>query len=530
MNKQGISIIVLVVTIIVMIILATAVIITLTNNGIIGKTNEAKFKSDMKSAQEELNIYTASKILETKSSNVYYTKEDINSGTGEGKLDIKTIITNIKNEYENKLIVINGELYYIVNYKDEEDKKKGMWACQAGVIVEGYTNCEDILTGSGLDKRPTGKCNDVTKICEPDLTGFNAENTYYLTYDENGNEVLKGKISNKVPTDWYDYSDTAKKWANIKVINGKEQAYFVWIPRYEYKIIGGEDDTTPKQVLVNYITPNMILTEGYTLPAAFIWNMTDEEKGTKQLPGFWASKYEVANSSETGEIDFTYKAEKTSINITNIINSTIATTFEYWIGEEKKATTTNLTYEYMGLQRGTEYTVTIKAISATGDVIKSINKQIKTADNATYNEANAPDLTGFNSNNTYYVTFDASGNPIRGNKISGTAPSSWYNYGITENNKNWANIVTVNDNETPEDESDDILAYFVWIPRYEYYIYGGNTASTPKEVDVAFIPTSKVTPTHGYTIPAAFVWDMTDEGKGIKQLSGFWSSKYEITQ
>jgi Tfp pilus assembly protein PilE len=52
-EKQGISLIVLVITIIVMIILAASVVITLSNSGIIGKANEAVIQMDLKNIQQE---------------------------------------------------------------------------------------------------------------------------------------------------------------------------------------------------------------------------------------------------------------------------------------------------------------------------------------------------------------------------------------------------------------------------------------------------------------------------------------------
>ena len=529
MLKKGISLIVLVITIIIMIVLVSIIIINLSSNKITTQAEEAVFKSDMKAALMEVDNYVASQIVSGLDKNNKYSKPIVNSGNGEGQLSIKEIIPGIKDKYVAKLQVIDNKLYYLVNFKDKSDKQKGMWACQSGLIVEGFSNCQDILDATGIDRRPIGKCDDNTGICQPDLTGFNANITYYLMYDENGKEILGETISNKPPQDWYDYSEGSKKWANIKIINGDNQAYYVWIPRYEYKIIGGEDSTTPKEVLTNYITTTQELTEGYKLPAAFTWDMTDVGGEVKQLPGFWYSKYEVTNDSATGVFDFTYKAEKNSINITGIQNTTVAITYEYWINGEKKSTSTATTYEYMGLERNKEYEVTVKVVTGNGDVIRSVTKKISTIAIPTEYEANKPNLTGFNVNTTYYVTYDSNGNPVKGDKISEVAPGNWYNYGGTKDTNKWANIVAVDDKGT-EDTSDDTEAYFVWIPRYEYYIYGGNTASTPKEVEVVFIPTTKITPTYGYEIPAAFVWDMTDTGGEKKQLEGFWASKYEVSQ
>ena len=55
-KKQGISLIVLVITIIVMIILATAVIITLNNVGIINKANDAVDKTNLKQVEQLANL------------------------------------------------------------------------------------------------------------------------------------------------------------------------------------------------------------------------------------------------------------------------------------------------------------------------------------------------------------------------------------------------------------------------------------------------------------------------------------------
>ena len=51
LNKKGISLIVLVITIIVMIILATAIILSLNSSNIVEKAKEAKTASDMANAK-----------------------------------------------------------------------------------------------------------------------------------------------------------------------------------------------------------------------------------------------------------------------------------------------------------------------------------------------------------------------------------------------------------------------------------------------------------------------------------------------
>jgi len=66
-KKKGISLIVLVITIIVMIILASAILISLSNSGIIGKANEAVKASDLKAVQNVAALAWAEAYLDKKS-------------------------------------------------------------------------------------------------------------------------------------------------------------------------------------------------------------------------------------------------------------------------------------------------------------------------------------------------------------------------------------------------------------------------------------------------------------------------------
>ena len=59
-KKRGISLIVLVITIIVIIILAVAVIFSIANNNPIENAKEARFRNDVKTMQEELELLKAS--------------------------------------------------------------------------------------------------------------------------------------------------------------------------------------------------------------------------------------------------------------------------------------------------------------------------------------------------------------------------------------------------------------------------------------------------------------------------------------
>lgn len=89
---------------------------------------------------------------------------------------------------------------------------------------------------------------------------------------------------------------------------------------------------------------------------------------------------------------------------------------------------------------------------------------------------------------------------ISSNGITSTVSeddASWYNY----NNKEWANMVLVSDSSrsTYQNTSgvvvseDDILAYYVWIPRYKYRIWTTSNSSKGSEQEIDIIFESKDT-------------------------------------
>lgn len=105
----------------------------------------------------------------------------------------------------------------------------------------------------------------------------------------------------------------------------------------------------------------------------------------------------------------------------------------------------------------------------------------------------------------------------------------WYNY----DKHMWANVALV----TEESRSkymgttgegivqEDLLAIFVWIPRYEYRYnnlgtnYAGGTQENPGAISINFIPSYVTTPTSSaYKIHPAFTF-------GDTELNGFWMGK-----
>ena len=110
--------------------------------------------------------------------------------------------------------------------------------------------------------------------------------------------------------------------------------------------------------------------------------------------------------------------------------------------------------------------------------------------------------------------------------------SEWYDY--TE--KRWANVVLVSDESrskyinakagTPI-ETEDIKAYYVWIPRYKYQIFYDGTNTTEKQlINITFeskdIAKSTGTEKDSWLTHPAFTF-------GDKELNGIWVGKFETT-
>ena len=109
--------------------------------------------------------------------------------------------------------------------------------------------------------------------------------------------------------------------------------------------------------------------------------------------------------------------------------------------------------------------------------------------------------------------------------------SNWYNY----KNKKWANVVLVNKranylNTTGVTVSeDDILAYYVWIPRYKYKIWSiddENKKGQEQEINIVFENKNDEkalgTQVGEYRTHPAFTF-------GDTELNGIWVGKFETT-
>lgn len=141
---------------------------------------------------------------------------------------------------------------------------------------------------------------DNTEPKTPDLSNFDASSTSLIYYTQDGKNKIEVEYSTNPAqkiteggTDYYFYNYTNKIWANVKCNANNLTSYWVWIPRYAYKLEGG-------QASVIFVDSNnkpldtekygSTLPEGYTLHSAF--------KQDDGLEGIWFSKYEPSKVEE----------------------------------------------------------------------------------------------------------------------------------------------------------------------------------------------------------------------------------------
>ena len=131
-NRIGISLILLVITIIIMIVLAGAVILALSNSGIIGKANMGRAKSDLSTLMEEVQVKAAERKLD-------------NLDT-EGKYKLSD--WGIQNStYEDRTMIVGGKLRVLNKGKDDDVEKA---AKELDIIINTASAVLENTTGSSL--------------------------------------------------------------------------------------------------------------------------------------------------------------------------------------------------------------------------------------------------------------------------------------------------------------------------------------------------------------------------------------------
>lgn len=147
-EKNGITLVALVVTIVILLLLAgVSVNLVLGDNGIVTKAQQAKMQTVFSKYKEELEFFNGEQLIANqgyqlktlnagKNSVSYNTKEDTN-GT------IKEILTSISDKYLDKIEIIKGEIY--INTKDKTEISA---AQEAGINPNPYKIENGVLQSS----------------------------------------------------------------------------------------------------------------------------------------------------------------------------------------------------------------------------------------------------------------------------------------------------------------------------------------------------------------------------------------------
>ena len=383
-------------------------------------------------------------------------------------------------------------------------------------------NSNGEIIGSMTKKFEVAEPNAPQLKTENGAQAFDSDTTFYVYWDKNGNEHNEIPISMNEPiktsensVGWYNY--TTANWANIVTRNDGLETYYVWIPRYAYKL-----DQVSQRSYVKFLKgTSQEVESGYKIPEAFWWDKNGDgiRTANEELTGYWMTKYQLTEEENKARINAELSAGSNLIRTQDITGTLIddaktnntKVKYEYYINGELKHTGTDASEHYVfeGLTSGATYTVNIIARNQDTDAfIGATTKKVTTKD------ANAPDTSSFNQSQTYYVYYDDNENEqllvLQGNK----PPANWYDY----SKQKWANIKTIaNGTET----------YLTWIPRYEYKITSDRAKldTSNRRIDVTFIGTNitNLNCTNGYKVPEAFTF-------AGKELSGYWITKYQLTE
>ncbi len=275
-KEKAITLISLVITIIILLILAGVTIATLMgDNGLIKRAQDAKIATEIASIKEEIQTDILSEQAENNGDISDDTLKGILEKYGvlseEGEKLIDKTLTTTKGNYEIKV----SDIFNGTTVKDETKKP---------VIADN----------SGAN------APNVSKI---------AQKTY-VTWDLNeaGTEYVPNDSQTTQPDNWYDYENG--KWANIKTTNATEglEAYWVWIPRYEYIV---PTSTTATEIQVRFIGTDkkdgaigytmqsdgtVKSSDGYTIHPAFT---NAGNGGFGELDGIWVAKFEAVSNTPT---------------------------------------------------------------------------------------------------------------------------------------------------------------------------------------------------------------------------------------
>lgn len=321
-KKSGISLIVLIITIIVIIILAGAIILNLSKNNPIDNAKIAKLVQSKDSLNSSMDLYLAKSTTSTLGN---FTLQEIIIGNVD---ELDSLVST------SDSVTLNGRKLYLadrdkvkeklgINLPVTSNESKVKWYLDSstGKFYLLYDSVNDYESWLGTYDKDSEMLDNTTlssfvmtktatevvvdnnglKYNKPNIANLPQTTTKAVKWDSSNNEI---KISLDVASSdssWYDYN--SKKWANIVTSNNGNNAYWVWIPRYAYKIDNPHTATSEQINIVFLSGTSNKPASGGSLPNGYIVHPAFKF-GNTELTGIWVAKYEASSSNpdkrETG--------------------------------------------------------------------------------------------------------------------------------------------------------------------------------------------------------------------------------------
>ena len=317
--------------------------------------------------------------------------------------------------------------------QEQENTTLGTYENEIDKYISGKTEDTKVLQADG-------SWNNSKKVNSPQLM----DGMTGVYWDEKGQEVT---VTADNQDNWYDYEN--QKWANAKT---KDGSYWVWIPRYAYKIESGcytstagtitvkflketsNKDVSNTEIKTTYPTVSNGTMQDYVVHPSFT-NGTSNHfmngEWRNNIAGYWVAKYAAGFQASTtdasdatkvvnGSDTIVYSSEKYTANntytATAIASSAIANTaMSYPVFKP-------LTYAYNCITTGESYTLSRKIATASNfyglNSTKTDSHQMKNSEwgavaylaqsscgrNNTEVSMNSKNLNNLNSKNIYAVT------------------------------------------------------------------------------------------------------------------------------
>lgn len=280
---------------------------------------------------------------------MYYTLEQLpdslynvdyeNPNTGKPTFDVsyeqlengkwRIIVSNIRYEEGQEGFINKWQVKY--QYADTQEPDKWYISDDLEFIVDVADEYRIIVFQQGVESQAV-----TVKIQEDDTSGVNhpelKDGMQAIIFTENGTAQ---PVEDPSKNDWYSYEETTdsdmsdggttdggnSRWANA-MLNGN---YYVWIPRYAYKIDSSVKYTSPGggtsckidiQFIGTDITSSNVtikVGEGWIVHPAFTF-------GGKELTGIWVGKYETTGDTTTPTI-LPSQPSLTNINVSTMFST-----------------------------------------------------------------------------------------------------------------------------------------------------------------------------------------------------------------